>query len=460
MSGAAVFDVERNLVIGFVFQVWEPGQSAKDRDLAFAVDAAVLGSSPVGDLLIPDALEPESLARPEFDQAIGEVISAPVENAASVGWAMQTAPDNLGVFVGREQELGFIEQLWQPGQARIIGISGFAGQGKTSLVRTWLEGHRQVAGPTAPHSVLWWTFDASFNEVDDFLAAVIRHVSDGRIDPAALPPGIAKANLAAALLQSSRRHVIVLDGLDAMQVDRGDLAGSLTSSALKDFLDYVAAGRHQSLCVLTGTRDFQDFEHIATFRSVRIGPLSPTEGRALLRANGVHGTDQLLDELVSDWEGHALALTAIAVYLTAEGRGQARRLAELPSRDPGLPFAARLRAVGTMIERLRTPVERAALIMLALARLPLPVTALAAIVRDTGVHDDARHIQKVLSALADSEAVRAAANGDVLLHPVLRSLYRTELYTAGAQPAMDFHRLLAEYYYQAATELQNQVGRA
>jgi hypothetical protein len=95
----------------------------------------------------------------------------------------------------------------------------------------------------------------------------------------------------------------------------------------------------------------------------------------------------------------------------------------------------------------------------ALARLPLPVAALAAIVRDTGVHDDARHIQEVLSALADSEAVRVAANGDVLLHPVLRSVYRTELYAAGAQPAIDFHRLLAEYYYQAATELQNRIGQ-
>ena len=460
MSGAAVFDVERNLVIGFVFQVWESGESAKDRDLAFAVDAAVLGSSPVGDLLVAAALEHESLAAPELDQAIGEVISAPVQGAAPVGWAMQTAPDNLGVFVGREQELGFIEWVWQEGQARIIGLSGFAGQGKTSLVRTWLEGHRQTPGSAAPRSVLWWTFDASFNEVDDFLAAVVSHVSDGKIDPAALPPGIAKANLAAALLQSSQRHVIVLDGLDAMQADRGDLAGSLTSPALKDFLDYVAAGQHQSLCVLTGTREYQDFEHIATFRSLRVGPLSPAEGRALLRANGVRGTDQLLDELVTDWEGHALALTAIAAYLTAERGGQARRLTDLPSRDPGLPFAARLRAVGSMVERLRTPVERAALIMLALARLPLPVTALAAIVRDTGVHDDTWHIQEVLSALADSEAVRKTANGDVLLHPVLRSLYRTELSAAGPQPAIDFHRLLAEYYYQAATGPQNREGPA
>ena len=170
MSGAAVFDVERNLVIGFVFQVWEPGQSAKDRDLAFAVDAAVLGSSPVRDLLVPAVLEPDPLAGPELDQAIGEVISAPAEDAAQVGWAMQTAPDNLGVFVGREQELGFIEQAWQTGQARIVGLSGFAGQGKTSLVRTWLEGHRQAVGAKQPQSVLWWTFDASFNDIDDFLA--------------------------------------------------------------------------------------------------------------------------------------------------------------------------------------------------------------------------------------------------------------------------------------------------
>lgn len=451
MSGAAVFDVERNLVIGFVFQVWEPGQSAKDRDLAFAVDAAVLRSSPVGGLLVLAALKPESLPGPELDQAIAEVISSPVEDASPVGWAMQTAPDNLGVFVGREQELAFIEQTWQEGNARIIGLSGLAGQGKTSLVRTWLEGHRRLSGPVQPQSVLWWTFDTSFNEVDDFLTAVVRHVSDGRIDPAALPPGVAKPNLAAVLLEASRRHVIVLDGLDAVQAGRGDLAGSLTSPALKDFLDYVAAGQHQSLCVLTGTRDFQDFEHIATFRSLQVGPLSAADGRALLRANGVHGADQMLDKLVTDWEGHALALTAIAVYLTAEGEGLARRLAELPSGDVGLPFAARLRAVGTMIERQRTPIERTALIVLALARLPLPITALAAIVRHTGDHDDC-DLQVELSALADSEAVRTAANGDILLHPVLRSLYRTELQEAGARSARDYHRLLAEHYYEAATE--------
>ena len=198
MSGAAVFDVERNLVVGFVFQVWEPGASFKDRDLAFAVDAAVLAPSPIGELLITTALDHEPLAGPEVDQAIGAAIFTPTKSAAPTDWGVETAPDNLGVFVGRDEELRIMEQTWQAGRARILGLSGLNGQGKTSLVRTWLEEHRQLDSPHRPESVFWWTFDPNSNEVDDFLAAMIKYVSGGAVNPAALPLGTAKANLAAA----------------------------------------------------------------------------------------------------------------------------------------------------------------------------------------------------------------------------------------------------------------------
>ena len=50
--------------------------------------------------------------------------------------------------------------------------------------------------------------------------------------------------------------------------------------------------------------------------------------------------------------------------------------------------------------------------------------------------------------------MRAAANGDLLLHPVLRSLYRTEMHRTSMLPTKDFHRFLAEYYYAIATEPQ------
>lgn len=450
MSGAPVFDVERNLVVGFVFQVWEPGGSSKDRDLAFAVDAAVLAPSPAGELLIPTVLEQEPMAGPELDQAISAAIFAPAGRAMPSGWAIETAPDNLGVFVGREQELNVMEQTWQAGRARILGLSGLNGQGKTSLVRTWLESHRQSTSPHPPQSVFWWTFDPSSNDVDDFLAAVIKHVSDGAVDPAVLPPGMAKANLAAALLQTNRRYILVLDGLDGLQVDRGDLSGSLTSPALRDFLGYVAAGQHQSLCILTASRELRDFEHIATFKGLTIGRLSAAEGRALLRSNGVSGDDHVLDAIVEDWEGHALALTAATAYIRGEWSGRARRLADLPSGNPRLPFAMRLQAIGNVIEQQRSPVERTALTVLALARLPLPLEALSAIVRVAGTNADADGLETQLVALVDSEVVRATASGDLLLHPVLRSLYRTQMRTESTQLLKSFHRLLAEYYYEAA----------
>jgi hypothetical protein len=450
MSGAAVFDVERNLVVGFVFQVWEPGGSPKDRDLAFAVDAAVLAPSPAGELLVSTFLKQDPMPGPELDEAIGEAVLAPIPSVAPTDWAMETAPDNLGVFVGRERELHILEQTWRAGRIRILGLSGLNGQGKTSLVHTWLEGHRQTMSPHRPEGVFWWTFDPISSEVDDFLAAVIKHVSGGAVDPAVLPAGAAKANLAAVLLQGNRRHVIVLDGLEGLQVDRGDLAGSLTSQALRDFLGYVAAGQHQSLCILTGPREFRDFEHIATYEALTVGRLSADEARALLRSNGVTGDLPVLDAMVEDWEGHPLALTAVAAYIRVEWSGRARRLADLPGGNTSLPLATRLQALGNLIEQRRSPAERAAISVLALARLPLPLATLAEIVRAIGTDAGAGDIEPQLAELVDSEVVRATASGDLLVHPVLRSLYRTRLRSSATQLLGPIHRLLAEYYYAIA----------
>ena len=245
----------------------------------------------------------------------------------------------------------------------------------------------------------------------------------------------------------------MLDGLDGIQVDRGDLSGSLTSPALRDFLGYVAAGQHQSLCILTGLREFRDFEHIATFAGLTVGRLSTAEGRALLLANGVSGDDHVLEEIVEDWEGHALALTAVAAYIRGEWSGRAQRLADLPNKNPDLPLETRLRAIGNIIEQRRSPLERTALTVLALARLPLPLEALTAIVRTVGKNGDADDLQTQLIALVDSEAVRATASGHLLLHPVLRSLYRAQIRIGGTQLSGKFHRLLAEYYYETAALL-------
>ena len=56
MSGAAVLDKDRNLVVGLVSETWFPDQSTKDRDTAWAVNARVLSFEPLSILLRDEPL--------------------------------------------------------------------------------------------------------------------------------------------------------------------------------------------------------------------------------------------------------------------------------------------------------------------------------------------------------------------------------------------------------------------
>jgi hypothetical protein len=72
MSGSAVLDTTRNLVVGIVSETWFPDLSTKDRDTAWAVDGKVLSLKPLGlplqDLPFPLKAAPE----PKFDVAQAE----------------------------------------------------------------------------------------------------------------------------------------------------------------------------------------------------------------------------------------------------------------------------------------------------------------------------------------------------------------------------------------------------
>jgi hypothetical protein len=458
MSGAAVLDVERNLVVGFVQRVFDPaGESSKDPDLAWAIDAEILRHSPVSERLQSDSLSRQPAVTPEVEPALVALSSDSREGAGRDGNSGNSRadqglapPDPLTPFVGRVQQLAELDELFSSGAFRVLAIVADAGQGKTALVREWTERLARSSGHSS--RTFWWTVHSPGHDVDDFLRAFIEHASNGGVDPDVVPTTSARANLAAVLMEAAR-HIVVLDGLDVLQADSGDTEGTLTSLALLDFLRALAASKSRSMCVVTSRREIVDLLHFATFTHIALGVLDVPDGQQLLRRAGVEGSNADLAQLVREAGGHPLLLAASAVLArNTEPRNS------LPDRDvtalTDVSLVVRLRAIGNRAEAHRPPEERAVLAVLALLRLPIPASEVAAIALAAFGLDSTR-VEMAVSKIAASAACRNNGAGAIAAHPVLRRLYTVRTRMLPPEVLSTLHRACSDYYYRL---LDSDVG--
>ena len=100
MSGAAVLDVERNLVVGIVSEAWFPDASGRDRDTAWAVNARVLSLAPLGLQIQDEALPLRAAPQPKTDAAEARAAVAPMDR-----FAWNSAPAVLEEWTGRDDLL-------------------------------------------------------------------------------------------------------------------------------------------------------------------------------------------------------------------------------------------------------------------------------------------------------------------------------------------------------------------
>jgi len=450
MSGAAVLDTVRNLVVGFVFQVWSPTGSLKDRDLAFAVDAGLLSESPLGDMLVTESLAPQAVAQPVLhSEVVASLRSEEVDRGEGKSDESQPLPGHLGLFIGRAEALAEADQIWIDGHTKILGVTGLPGIGKTSLVIEWVRQSRALHGEEEVRTPFWWSFDPAKSEEDAFFTSLISFLSSGAVDGQNFASAGAKANLAAALLPGAGRSVIILDDLSSQQASEGDTYGTLTDGAMKDFLTYAAAAEHNSLIILTSEFPFSDFHELTGFSELHLGRLSIDAGKSLLAENGISGDPTTLESIVSDWDGHPQALAAVAIYLKTMYNGVARSPLDLSDLTTARTFETRLQAIGEAIQQRRTPAERAALAVLALARAPVSEEFLNEALESLSAVGLGPSPPPTLDGLYNSEAIRRSAAG-ILPHPVLRNLYRVALERDQSDTVRSTHRLLANHYYSRA----------
>jgi tetratricopeptide (TPR) repeat protein len=445
MSGSAVLDEARNLVVGIVSETWFPDPSTKDRDTAWAINARVLSLDPLNVSLHEEPLPLASAIRP-----VPEPTSAPGRGPLEP--ALASAPLPIAEWVGREDLLAALDIDWTDAEHRITGLIGLGGEGKSTLARHWVDRLLKDKARARPDGVFWWTFSER-QGIEEFMEAALTYLSDGRIDLGMYRSANARIHLLAAMILGMRL-VLVLDGMEAVQHQDGDQFGSFQAAELREFLGYLAAEEHGSLCLITSRVPLLDLMEYTTHRDRDVDRLTPHDGRALLRKLGVKGSDEALDQVVAEWDGHALTLSLVASYLTIHHGGDVGSLEVIPTSPTALPPSLRIDRILAAYEEHLGDQERGFLLALSAFRRPAPQALLAMLMGFTSARTDSsvldeQTMEPMVKRLVNYRLLRTSSDGYHTMHPLVRAHYLTEL-TRREDLATRLHSAIGDWYARTA----------
>lgn len=444
MSGAPVLDTACNLIIGVIYLAWNSAGEPRNRDAGLAVDARVLSLEPLGLYLEKNDLPKSPGPSPRLDFDARKAVAI----RKKVIW--NNAPPSLSEWTGRKQLLKDITSDWTDARVRITGLIGFGGEGKSSLAREWVDRLLADSSRPQPKGVFWWGFYEKRN-VDEFFDAALTYLTGGGIDVKEIPSANRKARMIGAMLGAGR-YLFVLDGLEVLQYQDGDMYGSIRSPDLKAFLEFFASPDHESFCMVTSRAPLVDMISFATYKHRDVDRLSPQDGRDLLRKLGVQGKDAELDKVVKDWDGHALTLSLLASYLKDYHDGDIAQVHNIPT-----PTAdeSRYERVHRVLRRYDEHLDEAAKAFLKLFsafRRPVERDAFDKVFR---IKLNEKALNASIVALSNSEF--QAMVEKLVAYRILRYESETGQYTAHPLIRAYYSDLLAEGDRDLAAEAQKQI---
>ena len=238
----------------------------------------------------------------------------------------ETAYERL---VGRDAELWRLDEAWADANTNILSLIAEGGAGKSALVNEWLK-RLQADGYRGAEAVLGWSF---YSQGSKERATSAEEFLNWALDKLGLTLATTSATAkgeAIAEAMATRRVLLVLDGVEPLQHGLDKQQGELKDAGLRALLRRFASmppTAARGLVVLTSRLPVKD---VARWKDgaapvVDVDKLSEAAGAALLRDNGVWGTDRELRAAARDFGGHPLALGLLASFLTETQRGDVRR---------------------------------------------------------------------------------------------------------------------------------------
>ena len=448
LSGAAVIDAKRNLVVGIISSF---GLAAAESASGWALNARILSQPPFN---LPLGARPEEPAA----AAIAPYLAQTRADATAEGqFAWSHAPGLLREWVGRTVLLEQLRDDWLHVERKMTGLIGFGGEGKSSLARKFAEGLRHGLWPDTPtpHAVFGWSFYSSPN-ADQFFEALFRFLTAATLNPQDYAAPQLKAQVIMGYLHGGRRYLLLLDGLEVMQEHGEDGYGLLRNADLRDFLMALLTPGNRSFCVLTSRLPVVDLIPYTTYTHRELASLTAVEGQTLLRELGV-GPDaydeSALRHILQAWGSHALTLSLVAKYIV---------------QHQALPAAI---TTGTIYERVSrilkhydadlTAAERAFLMIFSLFRRPVAESAFAAVFRtvDPAAGEALQTPLAALTAVEFGNLLQRLEtyailrhDGQYSIHPLIREYFRARLQAEHPAHVPALQRRLKAYYLTLAEQ--------
>jgi tetratricopeptide (TPR) repeat protein len=374
--------------------------------------------------------------------------------------------------VGRDAELQRLDEAWADRSTNILSLVAEGGAGKSALVNEWLK-RMQSGHYRGADVVLGWSFYSQGSKeratsAEPFLNWALDKLGIKLDTTSATAKGDA---IAEALAR--RRVLLVLDGCEPLQHGLGTQQGELKDLGLRALLRRFAAmppAEAHGLVVLTSRQAIKD---IARWKDgaapvLDVGELSDEAGAALLRDNGVWGTDAELRAAARAFGGHPLALGLLASYVKETQGGDVRRRDHIREffADPENPRHDHAKRV---MESYETewlggqPVPRAIMHMVGLFDRPASGDCLAALRRqpaipgltDAIVGLDESAWRRAVARLREVRLLvpRDPATPDALdAHPLVREWFGLRLERANAEAWRTAHGRVYEHLRDTTRE--------
>ncbi|MEL6307086.1 MAG: trypsin-like peptidase domain-containing protein, partial [Chloroflexota bacterium] len=457
MSGAAVLDTTRNLVVGVIsMKLFTDYHQLRDN--AYAVESMALTVAPL-DLTFHEqwALEKETDPPPRSE--VQSPLSYPLKPEFR-----PTQPPELAEWAGREAMLRALDADWASSATRVVGLIGYGGEGKSSIAYRWLT---KYALPSQPDAAFWWSFyeDRSF---ETMLEALTTYLFGEALATKFKSPS-ARVEMVGEEIQK-KRILLVLDGFEVVQHQQGDQFGEIVSSDLRRLLEIIAQPEHASLCVVTSRAPLIDLLNYDGYTERPVERLSAEDGRTLLRNLSVTGAERAFDTIIKDWDGHALTVSLVGSYLvhttqTADDyvtEGADKIFPEIEEYEGEVPRYKRVRRVLERYDKHLGKREKAFLKIFSVFRLPVATTAFDTVFRaDTGstlnaplteLEDSA--FANLITGLEKRRLIKRTERDDTTTysaHPLVQRHYRTALEQSG-DDVTPVHKRVAEHYDSTSDE--------